>query len=250
MGRRWFANAGGCAIMRRMCGRFTLRTPLGLLVEQFLAEPAPQLQLALRYNIAPTQSVPVVRICDGRRQLTSMHWGLIPSWAKDPKIAAGTINARADTVGTKPAFRTALKKRRCLVIADGFYEWQKQGKVKQPFLYEIEGGRPFAFAGLWESWRGPDHQSDTSLESCTILTTEANELARKIHDRMPVILSENDYAAWLDPENANGESLAYLLEPFPADRMTVRPVNRFVNNARNEGPECLEAAWSGETNDP
>jgi putative SOS response-associated peptidase YedK len=222
-----------------MCGRFTLRTPLGQLVEQFLAEPIPQLQLAIRYNVAPTQSVPVVRLDVGKRQLTTMHWGLIPSWAKDPKIGYSTINARADTVATKPAFRAALKKRRCLVIADGYYEWQKQGSIKQPFLYEVDGGRPFAFAGLWEQWWGADHQAETPLESCTIITTDANDLARQIHDRMPVLLDECDYAAWLDPANTD---VANLLDPLPAERMSVRPVSRFVNNARNEGPECVASS--------
>lgn len=226
-----------------MCGRFTLRTPQAVLMKQFAAQAAPQLQLALRYNVAPTQQVPVVRMAGDYRELTTMHWGLIPSWAKDSKIAYSTINARADTIATKPAFRTALKKRRCLVVADGYYEWQAQGKLKQPYLYEIDGGRPFAFAGLWEQWWGPGdnpaQKSEAPLESCTIITTEANELASRIHNRMPVLLYENDYAAWLDPTNENGESLRYLFEPFSSEYMTVRPVSTFVNNARNEGPECV-----------
>jgi putative SOS response-associated peptidase YedK len=211
-----------------------------VLVAQLFAEPAPQLQLALRYNIAPTQQVPVVRAGNDTRQLTTMHWGLVPSWAKDPKIAYSTINARAETLATKPAFRTAFQKRRCLVVADGYYEWLKVGKLKQPYLYEIGDGRPFAFAGLWEQWWGPDHKNETPLESCTIVTTAANELASHVHNRMPVVLHENDYGAWLDPANQIGDSLQYLFEPYPADEMTVRPVSTFVNNARNEGPECLE----------
>jgi putative SOS response-associated peptidase YedK len=222
-----------------MCGRFTLRTPLGLLVEQFLAEPAPALQLALRYNVAPTQHVPVVRLDAGRRQLTTMHWGLIPSWAKDPKVGYSTINARADTLAAKPAFRTAFKKRRCLVLADGYYEWLREGKQKLPYLYEVDGGRPFAFAGLWEQWWG-ENREGPPLESCTIVTTSANELARNVHDRMPVILDEADQAAWLDPQQQDAAALAHLFDPFPADRMTIRPVSVYVNNARNEGPQCLE----------
>ena len=154
-----------------------------------MAELVPGTEFALRYNLAPTQSIPVVRMADGKRQLLAMHWGLIPSWAKDPKIGYSTINARADTVATKPAFRTALKKRRCLVVADGYYEWQAQGKIKQPYLYELDGGKPFAFAGLWEQWLGADHQAAEPLESCTIITTDANPLASKIHNRINPIVS-------------------------------------------------------------
>jgi putative SOS response-associated peptidase YedK len=221
---------------------------MGVLVQQFHAEPAPQLQLTLRYNIAPSQPVAVVRMAEGVRQLTTMQWGLIPSWAKDPKIAYNTINARADTVATKPAFRAALKKRRCLVIADGYYEWLKQGKAKLPCLYEVDGGRPFAFAGLWEQWWGLNHEMEEPLESCTIITTDANKLAAQVHNRMPVLLSEGDYAAWLDPANQDAESLRHLFEPFSPERMTVRHVSTFVNNARHEGEECVAAA--GEANQP
>ena len=202
-----------------MCGRITQRTPQGLLVSQFMAELVPGTEFALRYTVAPTQPVPVVRMADGKRQLLAMHWGLIPSWAKDPKISHSTINARADSVATKPAFRSALKKRRCLVIADGYYEWQAQGKIKQPYLYELDSGKPFAFAGLWEQWWGTDHKAAEPLESCTIITTDANPLASKIHNRMPVLLDEHDYDAWLDPANLDGESSRYLFEPFPVDRI-------------------------------
>jgi putative SOS response-associated peptidase YedK len=222
-----------------MCGRFTLRTPAAQIAKQFSAQLALGFEPAVRFNIAPTQTVAVVRIREKNRELAPMRWGLIPSWAKDPKIAYSTINARADTLATKPAFRTAFKKRRCLVVADGFYEWLKQGKVKLPRLYEVDGGRPFAFAGLWEQWWGPDKGDGPPLESCTIITTDANSLARQVHDRMPVILNEGDYTAWLDPENQDGESLRHLLEPFPAERMSVRSVSSYVNNARNEGPDCV-----------
>jgi putative SOS response-associated peptidase YedK len=219
-----------------MCGRFTLRTPQGVLIDQFAAQLAGPLQLAMRYNIAPTQSIPVVRLHDGQRELTTMRWGLIPSWAKDTKVGFSGINARADTVATKPAFRAAYKKRRCLVLAGGYYEWVTEGKAKLPQLYEIDGGKPFAFAGLWEQWWGADKASDDPLESCTIITTDANELARKVHDRMPVILDPPDYDAWLDPAN---QDVAYMLDQIPADRMTVRPVSTFVNNARHGGAECI-----------
>ena len=218
-----------------MCGRFTLRTPLTVLVEQFHFDMG-NAQLSLRYNIAPTQDVATVRLVDGQRQLALLRWGLIPSWAKDPKIGASTINARADTVATKPAFRAAYKRRRCLVLADGYYEWLRVGKTKQPYLYEVEGSQPFALAGLWESWRGAAGPDSPPLESCTILTTEASELASQVHDRMPVILEPGDYDSWLNPDSGD---VAYLLAPFDAAKMTARPVSTYVNNARNEGPECI-----------
>ena len=164
--------------------------------------------------------------------------GLIPPWDKDTKLAYSTINARADTVATKPAFRSAFKKRRCLVIADGYYEWLREGKAKLPYYYEVDGGKPFALAGLWESWRPPGSDGD-GLESCSLITTEANELQSQIHDRMPVILDEADYDTWLDPTVDDREMLERLLVPFPADRMTARPVSQYVNNARHEGPECI-----------
>ena len=163
-----------------MCGRYTLRTKLNLLLSEFAADLAPGVEWEPRYNIPPTANVPAVRLVDGKRQLTLFQWGLVPSWAKDTKIAYSTINARADTVATKPAFRTAYKKRRCLVLADGYIEWEKSGKDKLPWLYEVEG-KPFAFAGLWEAWYGQG-EGKPPLESCTIITTDANELAAKVHN--------------------------------------------------------------------
>jgi putative SOS response-associated peptidase YedK len=207
-----------------MCGRITLRTKLNLLLEQFAAEAAGLDELPPRYNIAPTQDVPIVRLDDGRRKLSLIRWGLIPSWAKDAKMAQ--INARAETVAEKPMFRSAFKKRRCLVLSDGYYEWLREGKEKQPFLYEVDGGKPFAFAGLWETWQEQD--------SCTILTTDANALAAEVHSRMPVILDADDYDTRLAGEQVP-------LVPFSTDRMTARPVSQYVNNARNQGPECVAA---------
>ena len=218
-----------------MCGRFTLRTPLPVLARQFEFGLG-NAQLSLRYNVAPSQDVATVRLADGKRQLALLRWGLIPSWAKDAKIGYSTINARSDTVATKPAFRSAYKSRRCLVLADGYYEWLRVGKTKQPYLYEVNGGKPFAFAGLWESWRGSAAPNTPAVESCTILTTDPNELARKVHDRMPVILEPSDYSVWLNPDTSD---VGYLLAPFAADAMTAKPVSTFVNNARNEGPECI-----------
>jgi putative SOS response-associated peptidase YedK len=215
-----------------MCGRFTLRTPNSILAEQFLTEVP---DFSPRFNIAPTQDVPIIRAAKDGRTLSLARWGLIPSWAKDTKIAFGTINARGDTVAEKPAFRTAYKKRRCLVIADGYFEWKTVGKAKLPYFYEIDDGAPFAFAGLWEAWHGPDRKGEP-LETCTIVTTEANELASEIHDRMPVILDRSDYDRWL---NLLLENPADLIKQFPADRMRVRPTSTFVNNARHQGEECI-----------
>jgi putative SOS response-associated peptidase YedK len=215
-----------------MCGRYTLRTKMNLLLSQFAAELAYESEYEARYNVAPTQVVPAVRLGEnGSRQLVGLRWGLIPSWSKDAKIAYSTINARADSLATKPAFRSAFKNRRCLVVADGYYEWLKDGKEKQPIYYEVDGGQPFAFAGLWECWPGPLGQN-APVESCTIITTDANELAREVHDRMPAILDAKDYDAWLS-------CIDVPLVPFPAERMTARPVNRWVNNVKNQGEQCV-----------
>ena len=210
------------------------------LAEQFrfdLRSPA-MLQLPLRYNIAPTQTVAVVRhaAASEERELALLHWGLIPSWAKDAKMAAAMINARAETVAEKPAFRSAFASRRCLVLADGYYEWQKVGKVKQPYCFTLRDERPFAFAGLWESWRPPNSLDGVPLESCTIITTAANELSAALHDRMPVILEPADYDLWLDPSVKDRARLEPLLAAYPSDAMKVEPADPRVNNARNEGP--------------
>jgi putative SOS response-associated peptidase YedK len=214
-----------------MCGRYTLRLKQNLLLSQFAAELAEATEWEPRYNIPPTANVPAVRLADGKRQLALFKWGLIPSWAKDAKIAYSTINARSDTVATKPAFRSAFKKRRCLVLADGYVEWQKDGKAKLPWLYEVDGGKPFAFAGLLEWWGGPDGKQP--IESCTILTTDANELASEVHNRMPVILDADDYDAWLA-----GEEIP--LVPFDSERMSARPISTTINNVRNQGPQCVD----------
>ena len=223
-----------------MCGRFTQRSRLNLLLQQFAVQDCDLAELNPRYNIAPTQAIAAVRAkSQGQRQLTLFRWGLVPSWADDPKIGYRMINARADTIATKPSFRAAFKQRRCLIPADGFYEWKKEGKEKQPYLIEVGDSQLFAFAGLWESWGGGDRPA---IESCTIITTEANSLMSELHDRMPVILSPSDYEAWLDPNNNDREGLQKLLDPYPADQMQYRPVSKTVNNARHEGPECAEPA--------
>ena len=194
-----------------------------------------------RYNIAPSQQVAAIRLNPevAKRECVALRWGLIPSWAKDLKIGNQCINAKAETVAEKPAFRAAFKKRRCLVMADGFYEWQLQGKHKQPMWIGLRDRRPFAFAGLWEHWSPKDGEP---IESCTIITTQPNALMELIHTRMPVILDTKDYAAWLDPAFQHVDILNALLRPFPAEHMTAFPVSTLVNNPRHDAPQCLEPA--------
>ena len=222
-----------------MCGRFTLRAPASVVAEQFALFEVPP--FTPRFNIAPTQPVAVVRCSPGRagpeRELVWLRWGLIPAWAKDPAIGNRMINARSETVPQKPAYRAAFRRRRCLVVADGFYEWQRTPRAKQPYFIHMRDDRPFAFAGLWESWEGPDH---SWVESCTLLTTEPNELIEPIHNRMPVILSADDYQHWLDPKVQTIEPLAPLLIPLPGDRMDAYPVSTHVNSPAHDDPQCIE----------
>jgi len=219
-----------------MCGRFTLRTPAKDIAEVFNLDHVPDLQL--RFNIAPSQNVAAVRLDrEGRkRELTMLRWGLIPFWADDPKTGYKMINARAETVAKKPSFRNAFKKRRCLIVADGFYEWQKTNGKKQPFLIHMQDDRPFAFAGLWERWKG----GDEVIESCTIIVTETNEVLEPIHDRMPVILSPDDYDFWLDSEFEGKEKLEEMLRPYTGDDLEAYPVSTMVNNPTNDVEECVE----------
>jgi putative SOS response-associated peptidase YedK len=218
-----------------MCGRFTLRASAQVVAEQFDVFASGQWEP--RYNIAPSQPVAVVRAAAAAsRELTWRRWGLVPAWSKDPAIGNRLINARAETAAEKPAFRTAFRRRRCLIVADGFYEWQRAGKRKQPYFIRFQDDRPFAFAGLWESWEGADY---SAVESCAILTTAANELMRPIHDRMPVLLAPADYARWLDPAVARPESLMPLLRPYSGDEMRSHPVSPLVNNPANDDPQCV-----------
>jgi putative SOS response-associated peptidase YedK len=223
-----------------VCGRFTLRTPTKDIVQAFnLSGDLPL--FAPRYNIAPTQQVAAIQLHEGQRRLSLLHWGLIPSWADDPKIGNRLLNARAETVADKPSFRSAFKKSRCLVVADGFYEWKTSGKSKQPYFIRRTDDRPFALAGLAEHW----HRGEQTIDSCTLITTEPNELMAGIHDRMPVILAPKDYDLWLDPEFQGREKLLSLLVPCPADEMAAYPVSTLVNSPRNESPACIEPASSG-----
>ena len=220
-----------------MCGRYTLRTPIDVLAEEFQIEEYPSL-ITPNYNVAPTQEVAAVVEEDEKRKLEMFHWGLIPSWAKDPAIGNKMINARAETVSEKPSFRKAFKVRRCLILADGFYEWQKIDSGKQPYHIKMQDGSPFAFAGLWETWG----RNGEEIRSCSIITTEANDLMNEIHHRMPVILPTEDYAMWLDPDFDEKEPLTSLLKPYPADAMEAYPVSRRVNKPSNNEPGVVEPA--------
>ena len=219
-----------------MCGRFTLEKSLGDLGSLFQVGNLPELWE--RYNIAPTQPIAVIREVGGqeRRELALMRWGLIPSWSKDPGTGPLLINARAETAAAKPAFRAALRYRRCLVPADGFFEWQRIGSEKRSFHMRRRDGAPFALSGLWESWHSPD---GSVLESCALLTTEANELMRPIHDRMPVILDPPDFDLWLNPDVQDLALIEPLLRPYPAEAMAAFPVSSLVNNARNDSLQCV-----------
>ena len=219
-----------------MCGRYTLRTPVETLVERFEINEYPS-SITPSYNIAPSQGVAAVIAENGKRKLEMLHWGLIPSWAKDPEVGNKMINARAETVAEKPSYRKAFKERRCLILADGFYEWQKTDSGKQPFYIRMEDESPFAFAGLWESW-----QNGREIRSCTIITTAPNEVAAQVHNRMPVILHPEDYEMWLDPDFDEREPLTTLLKPFPAEAMEAYPVSRKVNRPANNDPEVIEPA--------
>jgi putative SOS response-associated peptidase YedK len=219
-----------------MCGRFTLIAPGEAVAELFDLSDIPE--IAPRYNIAPTQPVAAVRHNrdTGKREFTHFYWGLIPGWAKDPTIGSRMINARSETASEKPSFRTAFKYRRCLIPADGFYEWWKVDGGKQPVRIQMKDEQPFAMAGLWEHWQSPD---GSEIESCTILTTGPNELLKPIHNRMPVILAPEDFDLWLDPGTQHPGEVQPLMQPFPSDNMTFYPVSTHVNNPRNEDPACI-----------
>jgi putative SOS response-associated peptidase YedK len=219
-----------------MCGRYTLASPTERLAEEFGVD-ASSIELAPNYNVAPTQTVAAVLEEGGQRRLEVLRWGLIPPWADDPGIGSRMINARSETAPGKPSFRRAFRERRCLIPADGFYEWQRTNGAKQPYYIHMEDGRPFAFAGLWESWS----KGEGEIRTCTILTTGANALVGEVHDRMPVILAHDAYDVWLDPASERDE-LTGLLAPYPEDEMEAYPVSRFVNSPSNNDPRCIEPA--------
>ncbi|MFU8772379.1 MAG: SOS response-associated peptidase [Anaerolineales bacterium] len=220
-----------------MCGRFTLTISPGQLQAAFPWVEVPP-DLSPRYNIAPTQPVAVIPN-DGNNRLDFFTWGLIPSWSKDPKIGSRLINARAETLHEKPAFRAAFRRRRCLVLADGFYEWRQEPtkKGKNPMYIRLKSEKPFSFAGLWENWYSPD---GSKVLSCTIITTSPNNLVERFHNRMPAILSSEVYSDWLEPGDVEYSSLRKLLKPYPDDDMIAFPVSRLVNSPDNDVPECIQ----------
>ncbi len=217
-----------------MCGRYSLTTPAEAVMVLFRLPPGPN--FPARYNIAPTQDVPVVRLVDGARAMANLRWGLVPPWAEDPRVGARMINARAETVATRTAFREAYRYRRCLVAADGFFEWQKlPGGQKQAYWITLGDRGPFAFAGLWERWDDPEGEV---VESCTIITTEANPLLAPIHGRMPVILDAADYDLWLDVAPDDG-AVGGLLRAYDEALMRATPVSSRVNSVAHDDADCI-----------
>jgi putative SOS response-associated peptidase YedK len=227
-----------------MCGRYTVTSSGETIADLFDLTEIPQ--LPARYNLAPTQTAPVVRVVapGGPRSLAPLRWGLIPYWAKEAGIGNKMINARAESAAEKPAYRFSFRKKRCLVVADGFYEWKREGKGKQPYLIRRQDRRPFAFAGLWSSWRDPQALQNGGkaepVETFTILTTSANDLIRPLHDRMPVIIDPDRFALWLDPAVEDAARLAPLLAPISPEGWETVPVSRSVNSPANDEPGCVE----------
>lgn len=219
-----------------MCGRFVQSSDPEVYASQFDLDS--RCEAIPRYNLAPTQPVLVIRRSEGgKRELVPLRWGLVPAWSKGPDHRYSMINARAESVSERPAYRNAFKHRRCLIPAEGFYEWRAEAGAKVPYLIRRQDGRPFAMAGLWERWRG---EGGADLESCTIIVTGANALVRAIHDRMPVILERGHYEAWLDPGNPDLDGLMRLLRPADPGPWTFHPVSRRVNSPRNDTPDLMD----------
>jgi putative SOS response-associated peptidase YedK len=219
-----------------MCGRYRLSRRKQI-VEEYFNSVSGEQDWAPRFNIAPTQPVPIIRQNPKGpiRELSLVRWGLIPSWAKDPSVGATMINARSETASTKPAFRDALRSRRCLIPADGFYEWVRTGKVRQPYCFEVNEGKLFAFAGIWDRWKDA---SDKTIETCSILTTTANAVTAAVHDRMPVILDPDGYDLWLDPGMRDVRAASELLKPYDARLMRSYPISTRINHVANDDAEC------------
>jgi putative SOS response-associated peptidase YedK len=220
-----------------MCGRISISTPPSHLKDEFQEVQRQDVLDDLdtpRYNIGPTFKLPAIRSAEGNDEWALLRWGLIPPWAKDEKIGYRTINARAETVAEKPAFRSAYRHRRCLLPVTGFYEWQKTPGGKQPHHIHLKDEELFTLAGLWEEWTSPEGEI---VESCTVLTTDANQMLSALHDRMPVIVDRPEHEVWL---HGSTDEARHVLRPFDADRMVAHPVSTYVSNVRNQGPECIE----------
>jgi putative SOS response-associated peptidase YedK len=219
-----------------MCGRFSLVVPERFFSKVFVFQDVPE--MLPDYNVPPGVDIWAVRNSSAteEKEIARLRWGLVPPWAKDPKIGNKMINARSETVAEKPAFRSSFKKRRCLIPADGFYEWKRDGTSRTPYYIHLKDQRPFAMAGLWEQWIGPEQEI---LESCTILTTSPNQLMERLHDRMPVILPQDQMSRWLEPSTSARE-LQAMTSPYPTEAMAAYPVSSLVNSPRNNSPECLE----------
>jgi putative SOS response-associated peptidase YedK len=218
-----------------MCGRYTLTSSPEALRALFRYEEQPN--FPPRYNVAPTQPIAIVRLVEGKRQFALARWGLLPSWVKDPKTFTLLINARGETAAEKPAFRAAMKRRRCLIPADGFYEWQAAGDRKRPFYVRAKSGAPLAFAGLWETWEGPNGEE---LETGTIVTTRANRMLSPIHERMPVIVPPEAFDLWLDGATVDATTAAALIQPAPEDLLEAYEISTAVNRTANDNPKLLE----------
>lgn len=226
----------------RMCGRFLISATPDSVAACFGLAVVPELHP--RWNVAPTQSAPVVRLdASGARRLDPLRWGLVPHWAKDVSIGSRMINARSETAHEKPSFRSLLPRQRCLVVTDGFYEWKKEGDIKQPWCIRAADDGVFAFGGLWSTWQG----EEGPLETFTILTTRPNRVLAPIHDRMPVIIQPESFETWLDPANGNIEVLQQLMEPVADDLLHAWPVSRLVNRPANDDPSCIEPVEAGAT---
>lgn len=226
-----------------MCGRIVSSTPMAVLAEQFLVADVRSAEVAARYNVAPTDEVVAVAASRyGERRSGTMSWGLVPSWATGPEPGRRMINLRSEGLAGCPGFRRTLQRRRCVVPADGFYEWRREddGRSKQPYLVRSPDGRALALAGLWDVWRSPGDPERAPLRTCAILTTEPNELVAGLHDRMPVILAPDACDMWLDPAVTDVDLLMDLLRPYPSERLEMWPVSTAVNSVRNDGPALVE----------
>lgn len=222
-----------------MCGRYVISSPYDIIMESFSIDST-KIDVTPNYNACPTQYIPAILIENGKNVLTKMHWGLVPPWAKNKSISVKMINARSETISEKPSFRNAFKKRRCLIPANGYYEWKGEKGDKEPYYITSATGELFAFVGLWERWTDRESPDIAPLDSCTIITTAASPLIKHIHDRMPVILAPQYYEAWLNPKLEDSNELYRILQTGAIQEMKYYPVSKAVNSVRNNGPELIK----------